>query len=71
MARKSASAPAGQFAFTFDAPAIASEPAELAGFEAQISRAVSQMLKEDSRSREILAAEVGELLDEDISAHML
>ena len=60
-----------QFGFCFDAPAIASEPAELAGLERQISRAASEILKSDPRPREILAAEISLLLDEDVSRAML
>lgn len=60
-----------QLGFVFEAPAVASEPAALAGLERQISRAVAQILKEDARSREIIAAEMSELLGEDVSPHML
>lgn len=60
-----------QFGFDFDAPHVASAPAELAGLERQISRAVSDMLKHDPRSRERMSADMSELLDEDISRHML
>lgn len=60
-----------QFGFTFDPPAVASAPAELAGFERQICRAVSDMLKEDPRDRAVIAAEMAVLLDEDVSLHML
>lgn len=60
-----------QLGFVFDPPSAAVEPAALAGFERQISRAVAQMLKEDERSREFIAAAMGELLDEDISRYML
>lgn len=60
-----------QFGFVFEAPQAASEPAELAGFERQISRAVSVMLKEDPRAREIIAAEMSVLLDEEVSRPML
>ncbi len=60
-----------QFGFVFDAPQPASEPAELAGLERQVSRAVSAMLKDDVRPREVLAAEMSVLLDEEVSRYML
>lgn len=60
-----------QFGFSFDAPIVASEPAELAGLERQISRAAAEILKGDLRPREILAAEISLLLDEDVSRAMI
>ena len=60
-----------QLGFVFEVPTVASEPAELAGLERQISRAVSEMLKHDDRPREVIAAEVSVLLDEDFSKAML
>jgi hypothetical protein len=71
MARKPVQADARQIGFMFDPPAVASEPAELAGYERQISRAVAEVLKSDPRSREVIAGEMSELLDEEVSAHML
>ena len=46
-----------QLGFTFEAPQPASAPAELAGLERQVSRAVAAMLKDDPRAREVIAAE--------------
>lgn len=60
-----------QLGFVFEAPKPARAPAALAGLERQISRAVSTMLKEDPRSREVIAAEMSVLLDEEVSRHML
>lgn len=60
-----------QFAFTFDPPEPASMPAALAGLERQISRSVGEMLHHDPRSREVIAAEVSVLLDEEVSRAML
>lgn len=60
-----------QYGFAFDAPAPVSEPAELAGFERQISRAASEMLKGDERSRAQVAAAMSDLLDEEVSVFML
>ena len=60
-----------QLGFTFEAPQPASAPAELAGLERQVSRAVAAMLKDDPRAREVIAAEVSLLLEEDVSRFML
>ena len=60
-----------QFGFVFDPPQPASAPAELAGLERQVSRAVAAMLKDDVRPREVLAAEMSLLLEEDVSRYML
>lgn len=60
-----------QFGFVFESPQLASAPAELAGLERRISRAVSDILKGDDRPREILAAEISLLLDEEVSKAML
>lgn len=60
-----------QYGFVFEAPTVASAPAELAGLERQISRAAAEILKSDIRSREVLAAEISVLLDEDVSRAML
>lgn len=60
-----------QLGFVFEAPRPASAPAELAGLERQISRAVGTILKEDDRAREVIAAEMSVLLEEDISRFML
>lgn len=49
----------------------ASEPAALAGLEARICRTVGTILNTDARSRERIAAEMSELLDEEISRAML
>lgn len=60
-----------QLGFVFEAPQAASAPAELAGLEQQISRAVSAMLKDDERDRAVIAAEMGLLLDDEISGNMV
>lgn len=69
MARKRAHP--DQYGFAFDPPEMASEPAALAGLERQISIAVSEILKNDDRRREIIAAEMSVLLDEEVSRFML
>lgn len=60
-----------QYGFVFEAPTVASAPAELAGLERQISRAAGEILNSDPRPRELLAAEISILLDEDVSRAML
>ena len=60
-----------QFAFTFDPPEPASIPAALAGLERKISGAVSSILHGDERRREVIAAEMSVLLDEDVSRAMI
>lgn len=61
----------GQTAFAFDAPLPASLPAALAGLESQIARAVSAILHADDRRRSLIAAEIADLLDEEVSENML
>lgn len=60
-----------QIAFAFDPPQPANQPAALAGFERRVSRAVGTILNSDSRSREVIAAEMSVLLDEEVSRAML
>lgn len=60
-----------QIGFTFDPPQLASVAAELAGLEAQIAAAVSDILHGDERSREAIAAEMSMLLSDDVSKSML
>lgn len=60
-----------QMGFAFDAPPVASSPAELAGLERLICRTVGTILASDGRPREIIAAEISMLLDEEVSKAML
>ncbi|MDE2595982.1 MAG: hypothetical protein KGL44_03795 [Sphingomonadales bacterium] len=60
-----------QFGFDFAAPQPAREAAALAGLEQRICRAVGTILNSDSRPREILAAEVSVLLDDEVTRPML
>ncbi|MEA3264160.1 MAG: hypothetical protein U9R07_11835 [Pseudomonadota bacterium] len=60
-----------QYGFVFETPTIASAPAELAGLERRICAAVSEMLKGDERPRELIAAAMSMVLDEEISKAML
>lgn len=61
----------GQLGFVFEAPSPASAPAQLAGLERQICRTVGTILASDPRSREVIAAEMSVLLDEDVTKSML
>lgn len=60
-----------QIAFAFDPPKPATHAAALAGLDARTARAVGEALNGDSRSREVIAAEMSVLLDEDVSKAML
>lgn len=71
MRKRQASIPAGQFAFSFDAPAPAQTESSLAGLDREASATVALMLKEDSRDRWTIAAAMSALLGEDVSKPML
>jgi hypothetical protein len=58
-----------QLDFDFSVPQL--EAAALAGLSRQTSRCVSEMLHGERRSRARIAAEMSEMLDEDISKSML
>lgn len=60
-----------QFGFAFDVPQLASVAAELAGLEAQIAAACGDILHDDARSRELIAAEMSMLLSDEVSKSML
>jgi len=57
---------ADQLAFTFEVPAVQRHEGALAGLARTVSSAVARILKEDERSRPMLAAALSEILDEDI-----
>jgi hypothetical protein len=61
----------GQLGFVFDAPPPATGAAALAGIEQRISRTVGSILNTEDRPREVIAAEMSVLLDEDVSRAML
>lgn len=61
----------GQLGFAFDTPVAASGSAALAGIEQRICRTVGMILNSDPRPREILAAEMSLLLEDEISRAML
>lgn len=71
MRKRQASIPAGQFAFSFDAPAPAQTESSLAGLDREASATVALMLKEDSRDRWSIAAAMSALLGEEVSKPML
>ena len=60
-----------QFGFDFAAPTQASLPGALAGLDRQICEAVGTILNSDPRRREVIAAEMSVLLDDDVSRAML
>lgn len=61
----------GQLGFDFKSPAPATGEAALAGLERQINTLVGTVLASDGRPREIIAAEMSILLDDEISRSML
>ncbi|MEM8724644.1 MAG: hypothetical protein AAGE86_03890 [Pseudomonadota bacterium] len=61
----------GQLGFDFSAPAPASGVAELAGLERQINELVGTIIASDGRAREVIAAEMSVLLDENVTRSML
>ncbi|MBD3728734.1 MAG: hypothetical protein IE933_03430 [Sphingomonadales bacterium] len=60
-----------QVSFDFDAPAPAKGFAGLAGLERRICETVGSILASDFRSRAVIAAEMSDILDENISVDML
>jgi hypothetical protein len=60
-----------QIAFSFEPPAPARGAAELAGFDRFLSAIVGRILKEDERTREVIAAEMSSLLAETVTRMML
>lgn len=61
----------GQMGFDFNVPTPFSGVAELAGLERQINELVGTILNSDPRRREVIAAEMSVLLDDEISRAML
>ena len=60
-----------QMAFSFDVPPAAAARGDLAGFSAMVSASVARMLREDSRSRAVIARAMSELLAEDVTPAMV
>lgn len=61
----------GQLDFDFRAPAPARGVAALAGLERRICETVGTLIATDGRPREIIAAEMSVLLDDEVSRDML
>lgn len=55
-----------QLAFTFDVPRAERHQGALAGLSREVSSAVSRIIREDERSRPMLAAALSEILDEPV-----
>lgn len=62
---------AAQMALPFAVPDAPRFAGDLAGLTRMASSSVARMLKEDPRSREVIAAEMSALMDEEISKFML
>lgn len=60
-----------QFGFAFEAPRMSDKPAALAGLERQICEAVGTILNSSAQAREVIAAQMSVLLDDDVSRAML
>src|SRR3546814_20635992 len=60
-----------QLAFAFDLPKAARHPAAMAGSDARTARMVGEILNSDPRAREVIAAEMSVLLDDQVSKAML
>lgn len=60
-----------QLGFSFTPPARVRSEAGLAGFDRVIASQVAAMLKDDERSRDVIAAEMSALLGEPVSKMML
>lgn len=63
--------PLNQLAFAFEQPRPATHAAALAGADARIARMVGEILNSDGRAREVIAAEISVLLEDDVSKAML
>jgi hypothetical protein len=71
MRKRRSSLSDGQMAFSWDVPAAAAEPGDLAGFAAMLSASVARMLREDARSRADIAGKMSVLLAEDVTLAMI
>lgn len=60
-----------QFGFSFEPPTFATLPGALGGLDRQVCEAVGLMLNSDARTRSVIAAEIGDVLDEEVSRFML
>ena len=72
MGKRVSSLSDGQMAFSFDVPAAASAPGDLAGFSAMVSASVARMLREaDGVSRGAIAKAMSALLSEEVTPAMV
>ncbi len=60
-----------QMVFSFDVPAPASAPGDLAGYTAVVAASVARILREDGRERSVIAREMGSVIGEPVSKAML
>lgn len=60
-----------QMVFSFDVPAAAQQPGDLAGFSAMVTASVARMLREERRPRSEVARAMSDLLGEQVSKSML
>lgn len=63
--------PTNQLAFAFEAPRPATHAAALAGMDARVARTIGEALNSDSRPREVIAAEMAVLLEDEVTKAML
>ncbi|WP_288457801.1 hypothetical protein [uncultured Sphingomonas sp.] len=71
MGKRRASIDPAQLGFTFEPPSRVAEEAGLAGLDRVIAAKVALALKEDGRSRFVIAGAMSALLDEEVSKPML
>jgi hypothetical protein len=71
MVKRRPSLDASQLGFTFEPPVPARLAADLAGLDRVIAATVGRALKDDERSRPVIAAEMSALLDEITTPLML
>ena len=60
-----------QMAFSFEVPVRAAGDGDLAGFAAMVSASVARMLREDERSRQLIAHRMSQLLAEEVTPAMV
>ena len=60
-----------QMAFSFDVPARAVSPGDLAGLGPMVSASVARMIREDGRKRADIAKAMSELLAEEVTPLMV
>lgn len=61
----------GQLAFDYEAPVQATLPGALAGLDRLVCETVGTIIASDGRRREVIAAEMSVLLDDEVSRAML